>query len=193
VVVPYGVDPSFSLAGRPARNEPLRVLSVGEAGLRKGISYAAETARLLGTAAEFRWIGSIRLLSDGRRNVEPHLQLIGAIPRNLISTHFDWADVFFLPSVCEGSATVTYEALMAGLPVIATPNTGSVVSDGINGFIVATRDTQAMADRLRRLHLDRDLLSKMQEAARQSMGIASLQSYERRLLQALSRASAAVR
>jgi glycosyltransferase involved in cell wall biosynthesis len=93
--------------------------------------------------------------------------------------------VFFLPSVCEGSATVTYEALIAGLPVIATPNTGSIVTEGVNGFIVPTRDKQAMADRLQRLHLDRGMLSKMQEAARRSWEIASLKSYERRLLRAL--------
>jgi glycosyltransferase involved in cell wall biosynthesis len=190
VVVPYGVDAILSKAERPFHNEPLRILSVGEAGLRKGISYAAETARLLGGAADFRWIGSIRLLPKGRSHVEPHVKLMGAIPRNLISPYFEWADVFFLPSVCEGSATVTYEALMSGLPVITTPNTGSVVTDGVNGFIVAARDSQAMAERLERLHLDRNLLSKMQKAARDSTEIASLECYERRLLGALSNAIA---
>jgi glycosyltransferase involved in cell wall biosynthesis len=186
LVVPYGVDARFSEVDRPSHDGPLRVLSVGEGGLRKGISYAAETARLLDDAAEFRWVGSIGFPPDARRDIEPYVQLTGAVPRNLILSHFEWADVFFLPSVCEGSATVTYEALMAGLPVIATPNTGSIVTDGLNGFIVPTRDTQAMADRLRRLHLDRGLLSRMQEAARHSMEIASLESYERRLLRALS-------
>jgi glycosyltransferase involved in cell wall biosynthesis len=191
MVVPYGVDVSLSKAQRPLHKGPLRVLSVGEAGLRKGISYAAETARLLGGAAEFRWIGSIRLLPSGRSHVEPHVQLIGAIPRNLLHSQFAWADVFFLPSLCEGSATVTYEALMSGLPVVTTPNTGSVVTDGVNGFIVAARDSQAMAERLVRLHLDRNLLSKMQKAARDSTEIASLECYERRLLGALSNAIAA--
>lgn len=33
-------------------------LSVGEVGLRKGIGYACETARLLGDKAEFRWVGA---------------------------------------------------------------------------------------------------------------------------------------
>lgn len=61
VVVPYGVDARFSVAKRSSHGGPLRVLSIGEAGLRKGISYAAETARLLGSAAEFRWVGSIRI------------------------------------------------------------------------------------------------------------------------------------
>ena len=115
----------------------------------------------------------------------PHVQLIGAVPNNLILRHFEWADAFFLPSVCEGSTTATYEALMSGLPVITTPNAGSVVTDGVNGFIVAARDTQAMANRLRRLYLNRNLLSKMQEAARDSIEIASLGGCERRLLQVL--------
>jgi glycosyltransferase involved in cell wall biosynthesis len=185
VVVPYGVDASFSEANRSSHGGPLRVLSVGEAGLRKGISYAAETARLVGSVAEFRWVGSISLLPNGRDHVQPYVRLTGAIPRNLILPHFEWADVFFLPSVCEGSATVTYEALMSGLPVITTPNAGSVVTEGVNGFIVSARDTRAMAERIRCLYLDRNLLSKMQEAARASMEMTSLLAYERRLLQVL--------
>jgi glycosyltransferase involved in cell wall biosynthesis len=155
-------------------------------GLRKGIAYAVETARLLGRAAEFRWVGAVDLLPDTRSHVERYVQLTGAVPRNQILPHFEWADVFFLPSVCEGSATVIYEALISGLPVITTPNTGSIVAEGVNGFIVPTRDEQAMAERLQRLHLDRGMLHKMQEAARRSWEVASLESYQRRLLQALS-------
>jgi glycosyltransferase involved in cell wall biosynthesis len=186
LVIPYGVDATFSRATRAPHDGPLRVLSVGQAGLRKGIAYAVETARLLGGAAKFRWIGSADLLPSARRYVERYVTLVGAVPRNQILPHFEWADVFFLPSVCEGSATVTYEALISGLPVIATPNTGSVVTEGLNGFIVPPRDIQTMADRLQRLNLDRGMLSKMQEAARRSWEVASLEAYERRLLPALS-------
>jgi glycosyltransferase involved in cell wall biosynthesis len=163
------------------------VLTVGEAGLRKGIPYAAEVARLLGDRAEFRWVGPISLLPDARKYVRQFVQLTGGVPRNQIFSHFEWADVFFLPSVCEGSATVTYEALISGLPVIATPNTGSIVTDGVNGYIAPTRDTQAMADKLRHLHLDRDLLSQMQKGAHNTAKIASLEGYGQRLLWALSK------
>jgi glycosyltransferase involved in cell wall biosynthesis len=163
------------------------VLSVGEAGLRKGIPYAAETARLLGELAEFRWVGPVRLLPDARTYVEQFVHLTGGIPRNQIFSHFEWADVFFLPSVCEGSAIVTYEALISGLPVIATPNTGSIVTDGVTGYIVPTRDTQAMVDKLRRLHLDRGLLSQMQKAALGNAKMASLEGFGDRLLRALSK------
>jgi glycosyltransferase involved in cell wall biosynthesis len=187
LVVPYGVDARFSVAARSTHNGPLRVLSVGEAGLRKGIPYAAETARLLGDEAEFRWVGPVRLLPDARKYVEQFVQLTGGVPRNQIFSHFEWADVFFLPSVCEGSATVTYEALISGLPVIATPNTGSIVTDGVTGYIVPTRDTQAMVDKLHRLHVDRGLLSQMQKAALGNAKMASLEAYEHRLLGALSK------
>jgi glycosyltransferase involved in cell wall biosynthesis len=185
VVIPYGVDATFSRAARSLHDGPLRVLTVGQVGLRKGVAYVVETARLIGSAAEFRWVGPVDLLPNARSYVERYVTLTGAIPRNQILSHFEWADVFFLPSVCEGSATVTYEALTSGLPVVATPNTGSIVTEGINGFIVPARDKEAMAERLQRLHLDRGMLHKMQEAARRSWEVASLQSYERRLLQVL--------
>ena len=187
LVVPYGVDARFSRAVRSTHSGPLRVLSVGEAGLRKGIPYAAETARLLGDLAEFRWVGPVRLLPDARKYVEQFVQLTGGIPRNQIFSHFEWADVFFLPSVCEGSATVTYEALISGLPVIATPNTGSIVSDDVNGYVVPMRDTQAMADKLRRLHVEHGLLSQMQKAALGNAKMATLEGYGHRLLRALSK------
>lgn len=41
VVVPYGVDTRFSPASRGGRPDRLRVLSVGEAGLRKGVDLRA--------------------------------------------------------------------------------------------------------------------------------------------------------
>ena len=117
------------------------MLSVGQAGLRKGVGYAYEVARMLGNRAEFRWVGPIMLNEDARRRVREHVDLPGALPRIEILGQFEWADVFFLPSICEGSATVIYEAMMMGLPVVTTPNAGSIVTDGLNGFIVPVRDT----------------------------------------------------
>ncbi len=55
------------------------------------------------------------------------------------------ADVFVFPSLFEGSAVVTYEALACGLPCIVTPRPGSVVRDGVEGLIVPARDVEALA------------------------------------------------
>jgi glycosyltransferase involved in cell wall biosynthesis len=76
-----------------------------------------------------------------------------------------WADVFLLPSICEGSALAIHEALAAGLPVVTTPNSGSVVRDGVDGYVVPVRDVDAIVDRLTRL-IDPVLRAEMGRNAR---------------------------
>ena len=76
------------------------------------------------------------------------------------------ADVFVFPSLFEGSAVVTYEALACGLSCVVTPAAGSVVRDGIEGFLVEPRDVNALAERMERLGNMPDLRARMSVAAR---------------------------
>ena len=99
--------------------------------------------------------------------------------------HFQWADVFLLPSLCEGSATVAYEALACGLPVIATPNTGTVVRDGVEGFIVPARDVDGIVQCLEKLVNDRNLLREMSRNARRRSTEFNFSVYRKNLLAAL--------
>jgi len=92
------------------------------------------------------------------------------------------ADVFVLPSVVEGSAKTTYEAMAAGLPVVTTPNAGSVVRDGVDGFIVPIRDQDALKRRLLFLYENREASRAMGEAARKSVRDFSWETYESRLI-----------
>ena len=167
VVVPYGVDFTNAKAesGKRKANRstfsPLRVLTVGSVGLRKGSPYVLEAARQLKGKAQFRMVGSIGVEHEAEIKLREHLELTGPVPRGELAGHFDWADVFLLPSLCEGSATVTYEALAYGLPVVCTANTGSVARDGVEGFVVPIRDAAAIVDRLRQLLDDSELLGRM--------------------------------
>lgn len=181
-VIPYGVDSHFATPRSIREPGPLRVLTVGELGLRKGAPCCLETARILGNAAEFRWVGPSALSGKATAEVSQFIQLTGAVPRSDVHAHYEWADVFFLPSVCEGSATVTYEALSSGLAVITTPNAGSTVEDGKTGFVVPVGDVQAMVMHLRQLHEDRSLLVQMSTAAAEHARQLSLGAYQRRLL-----------
>ena len=52
------------------------------------------------------------------------------------------ADIFVLPSLVEGMAIAHLEAMAFGLPVITTPNCGSVISDSREGFIIPIRDPE---------------------------------------------------
>lgn len=186
VLVPYGIETTRFAVPKRHRKNRLRVLTVGAVGLRKGSPYVVEAARQMVGEAEFRIAGAI---APGLTNLiprSPNLQLLAAVPRAEIAAHFAWADVFLLPSACEGSATVTYEALAAGLPVIATPNTGSVVEDGISGRLVPLGDTAAIVSALRNLAADAQTLEAMSAAAIARAAEYDLTAYGRRLLAALA-------
>lgn len=185
-VIPYGVDSRFTLSDRKAHGGPLRVLTVGAVGLRKGSPYVLKAARALVGQAEFRMVGSLTAQPHAQELLHSILDLTGPVPRSEIQQHFAWADVFLLPSLCEGSATVVYEALAAGLPVICTPNTGSVVRDGVDGFIVPIHDVSAILAALGALIETKGLLDTMRANARERAADFTLESYRQRLLIALA-------
>ncbi|MCB1805584.1 MAG: glycosyltransferase family 4 protein, partial [Candidatus Competibacteraceae bacterium] len=148
-VIPYGVDiqrfPSPEKKAVVSNDGPLKILFAGQVGLRKGIP------DLLMTLQKFkpgeihaRIAGTIALEHKRLRGYGESVQFLGQVPRSEIQQLFNWADIFVLPSIVEGSATVTYEALMSGVPVITTPNAGSIVRDGEDGFIVPIRDPDAL-------------------------------------------------
>jgi glycosyltransferase involved in cell wall biosynthesis len=199
VVVPYGVDLPSLHRGEGGRrpdevaplnlqpsilNRPLRVLTVGVVGLRKGSPYVMEAAKQLKDKAVFRMVGSIGVTSQAEAQLREHVELTGPVPRSDIAQHFAWADVFLLPSICEGSAAVTYEALGYGLPVICTPNAGSVVRDGLEGFIVPVRDATAIAGRIDQLAQDVGLRAQMAAQAKARAAEFTVEAYGRRLLAA---------
>lgn len=184
-VVPYGVDSRLTGIQRKPHTGPLRVLTVGSIGLRKGAPYILDAAKYLQGYAEFRMVGSAELLPIAEAKLREHVELTGQVPRSNISQHYQWADVFLLPSLNEGSAGVVYEALSSGLPVICTPNTGSVVRDGVDGFIVPIRDTEIICAKLEQLADERELLEVMSHNARQTAMEYSLVEYGCRLMDTL--------
>ncbi len=186
-VVPLGADPRFATAMSPRpHGGPLRVLTVGSVGLRKGLPYVLRAAELLGGAAQFRVVGPIGVGAEARRRLEAAVDLVGPVPRSAILAHYAWADVFLLPSLCEGSAGVTYEALAAGLPVVTTEHSGSVVRDAIEGFMVPIRDAEAIADRLKRLADSAELVRELSENAQQRIAEYTLERYKERLVARLA-------
>jgi glycosyltransferase involved in cell wall biosynthesis len=191
-IVPYGVRQLSPLEERTHRHRPLRVLVVGSVQLMKGPQYVMAAAKILKGQAEIRIAGQLGITSFAQDLLSKHVTLLGAVPRSDIHRQFAWADVFLLPTLCEGSATVCYEALSHGLPVITTANAGSVVRDGIDGFVVPIRDSAAIADRLERLADNDDLWAAMAAHARDRASEYTLDRYEERLLSALQQSCQSV-
>ncbi|MEI9962766.1 MAG: glycosyltransferase family 4 protein [Limisphaerales bacterium] len=185
IVVPYGVNPKLlELHPRP---QPGRVLFVGTADLRKGIHYLAMATEKLtakNVRCKFRVAGNVSP-EIARRTECKHLNFLGRVPRECIAEEYQQADVFVLPSLAEGSAEVTYEALAVGLPVITTHDAGSVVRDGIDGRIVPERDADALAEAIGQLVEDRTLRNRMAVAARERARDYTWERYGERLVTAL--------
>jgi alpha-maltose-1-phosphate synthase len=152
----------------PRPRDRFRLLFVGHLSQRKGIGYVLEAAKRL------RGLPGLELVLVGRKvgaeaAFAPYADLfrhVSHVPFHEVHTLFQDADVFVYPSLHEGSAFVTYEALASGLPIVTTPNAGSVVRDGVEGFVVPIRDVDALVERIERLHRDPDLRRAMSEAAR---------------------------
>lgn len=188
LLVPYAAgDMWFQVENEP---QPGRILFVGSAGLRKGIHTLGEAAALLSRRDyAFRVAGGV---SEGVRShpITHGLTFLGRVPRVDVVEEYRAADVFVLPSIAEGSAEVTYEALAAGIPVVTTAEAGSVVRDGVEGFIVPALDAGALADRLEHIVEDRELRARMAAAARLRAGEFTWGKYGERLVNALTLASA---
>ena len=179
-VLPY---PWGQPQGRPVQREkksgPLLVGFVGAVGLRKACAWFLETARRFDPAkVRFAMVGPILLDQSRLEPFADRVQFVGAVPHSRVADWLGKFDVFFFPSTCEGSAGAVLEAMASSLPIITTPNSGSRVRDGIEGFIRSYDDIDGFEQAIRRLDDDRDLLLSMGERARSCVLTWDLQAYQ---------------
>ncbi len=78
------------------------------------------------------------------------------------------SDLFVFPSVNEGLAQVLLEAMATGLPVVASELSGAqdCITEGKEGFIVAAREVERLAEAIRWCYEHRDETRAMGRAAR---------------------------
>lgn len=162
-------------------SRPLKVLFAGALTQRKGIGYLLDAVDLLRSEVELTLVG--KRFRDNPRVDEACSRWCWyeTLPHSGVIEVMQDADVLVLPSLAEGSALVVLEALSCGLPVIVTPNTGSLefVQDGCEGFVVPICRADAIADRLDMLNRDRDLLAHMSQIAQTTAAKQSWVNYRR--------------
>lgn len=147
-------------------DDPFVVLWLGQVNLRKGIPYLLEAARRLqGTRVQFRVVGPVKISPVGVDAATANVSFEGPVKRALVSDIYRDADLFVLPTLSDGFAITQLEAMAHGLPVIATPNCGRVVEDGLNGFVIPVRDAEALASRILTLAENREQWSEMSAQA----------------------------
>jgi glycosyltransferase involved in cell wall biosynthesis len=156
VRIPYGVDPEEFTPTPRSSDGTFRVLFVGFVSELKGLRDLLVAWREMQLErAELVIVGGAD--AAGRsllREFEGLHRWVGQVPRHEVKHLYAKSDVFVLPSRAEGSALAVYEAMATGLPVITTRQSGSIVRDGVHGYIVPSRDAAALADKITRLHAD---------------------------------------
>jgi glycosyltransferase involved in cell wall biosynthesis len=117
------------------KDNVFRVLFAGRIGIRKGVQYLLEAWKGLTKNAELVLLGNVdpNFMPVAARYSDLGNVVFGGFLRNP-EEMFRKSSVFVFPSLEEGGAKVTYEAMASGLPLIATENSGSVMRDGIDGF-----------------------------------------------------------
>lgn len=167
-----------------------RFVSVGTICVRKGHQYlfrAFQQVKAILPDAELVCVGDYkhdfrkeRSRWEGTFTHHPHLSHPALA--DLLRT----TTAFVFPSQEEGIARAQIEALACGLPVIGTHAGGAttVVTHGVEGFIVPPRDPQAIAQAMIRVAEDRDLNRSMGEAAYLKGAVSNTwQDYGDRLLE----------
>ncbi len=114
------------------------------------------------------------------------LTFLGRVPRWEIAAEFSSADVYALPSLAEGSAVSTYQALALGIPVVTTQAAGSVVRDGVDGYIVPERDAESLAEAIARIAEDRARREEFSANARRRVADYTWARYSERLIETLT-------
>ena len=147
-------------------SEPLRVLFLGQANLRKGIPYLLDAAaQLRGEPVQIDIVGPIAIADHHVVSAPSNVRFHGPAPRSKTREFYEAADVFVLPTISDGFALTQLEAMSHGLPVIATPNCGHVVRDGLDGLIIPAGDSTALANAIRTLLEDPERHQAMREEA----------------------------
>ena len=195
-VNPFGVDSQLFKSRSHIPTTP-KFICVGTICVRKGYQYlfrAFELVKKVVPNAELICVGDYkRDFAKEKPRWKGSFTHIPHVDHTTLAGIFQKCSAFVFPSQEDGFARVLSEALGAGLPIIASHESGAttLVRDGIEGFIVRARDPEHIADAMVRIALDPELNLKMGKAAFQAgtaknswqdYGDRLVEEYQRRLL-----------
>jgi glycosyltransferase involved in cell wall biosynthesis len=167
-VVPYAADTRrFVPMPGKTQGSGCTFLFAGGITQRKGIKYLLEAWRQVRRPGwRLQLLGGLPANTGPLRPYQDDVEWLGRFPHAEVPARMAAADVFVFPSLFEGSAVVTYEAMACGLPCIVTAEAGSVARHGGDGLIVPARDVPALAAAMERLGTDAALRAECALSAR---------------------------
>jgi glycosyltransferase involved in cell wall biosynthesis len=149
---------------------------------QKGLEQFLEAARMLAPRFADAYFAIVGYANPAEGDYEQSLKALAAqlgIERRVVFTGLRHdvpallaaATVSVMPSLNEALSNVLLESMAAGAPTVATRvgGTPEAVIDGVTGLLVEPGDPAALAESIARLLIDRDLASRLSEAARKTI------------------------
>ena len=151
------------------------IISVGNLRKSKGQIYLIEAFKRLKNNFDS---ATLLLIGDGpdkkylkdRAKKIPGIYFLDRQEHDKVMEYLYASDIFVLPSINapndrEGTSTVIMEAMAAGLPIITTKVGGNsaLIKDGMNGFLVDEKNSEAIAEAMAKLLKDEKLCFDMKE------------------------------
>lgn len=176
-IVHCGIYPAAVARPPRARGEVINILCVGRLVPVKGQHV------LLDAATELSRRGhkiKLTFVGDGpdRKRLEHHaeqqllnVEFTGSVGQDRVAQLYGEADIFCLPSFCEGVPVVLMEAMSSGVPVVTTRIMGvpELVDDQLSGLLVPPGDGHALTQALERLILDPAYAAALAERGRRKV------------------------
>jgi glycosyltransferase involved in cell wall biosynthesis len=182
IVIPFGTNISIAKLDRnnKGNSDSVDFVFAGAVNQRKGIHIlldvwndkAFKDDRLHLCGRVYPEIKSILKKNDINNVITP-----GFVD---VSKYFSSCDVYVFPSLLEGSSKSIYEAMSAGLPVITTFESGSIITDGLDGFIIRKLDKESLRTAMLEFKHNKSLIEDMGKKAEISVKDFTWENYTRR-------------
>lgn len=182
-LLPYGADlQAFSAPKRSFTNKKIRLLYAGVISQHKGIMYLLQAFQQLDQNSVKLTLAGKNLLPEGfSQSLLSGVEILNHLPKADLVELYQQSDIFVFPAIHEGSSMVVYEAMASGLPVITTPNAGSIIQDGKDGMLVQTGDVEALKNKIMLLVNNPQIRTKIGSQAIESVKNYSWEKYHDRL------------
>jgi len=184
----YGYDESvFHPLEEPAsRRRPFTMLFVGVAAVRKGLHFALEAWLRSPATSDGRFLIAGEILPSYEEKLAPLLAHPSVEPlghRRDVPALMREADALVLPSIEEGSALVSAEALGSGcVPLVSEVSSGVCTHDR-NSLVHPVGDVDTLASQIAELYANPALLARLRHGAIASSSAVTWSAAGERLLE----------
>lgn len=171
-IVTQGVrDDFFCLKNEYRITGTVKILFTGGFGFRKGAEYILKACQVL-DSMDFNYelivVGEHTESKELVKNIPiKNIRLVGFLPQVELKQYLKSSDIYLFPSLVEGCASSGLEAMAAGLPVIATYESGLPIRDGENGIIISSKNVDQIVENILYLAKYEDVRKKFGQNAAQ--------------------------